>query len=99
LVVGYRLTLFLADLLVADRRRVLAVQQVEMQGMLRHGADHAHRDRDETEGDRPGPDRTRHRPGLPDPHVRLTRQGSRLSRWLRCPGPIARASGASPSAV
>ena len=32
LVVGYRLALFLADLLVPDRRRVLAVQQVEMQG-------------------------------------------------------------------
>ena len=60
LVVGDLLALLLADLLVADGRGVLAMQEVEVEGMLGHRRDHANRNRDETEGNRSRPDRARH---------------------------------------
>src|SRR6188472_3745853 len=60
LVVRDRLSLLFADLLVPDPRVVLLVQEVEADVLLVDRAVHPHRDVDEAERDRAGPDRARH---------------------------------------
>ena len=57
LVVRDRLVLELADLLVADRPVVLLVHEVKLQLVLVHGAEDPHRQVDEPERDRAGPER------------------------------------------
>jgi hypothetical protein len=55
----------LAHLVVADRLQVALCEEVEAQLLRLGGRRHSHRDRDEPEGDRAAPDRSRHVPGIP----------------------------------
>jgi hypothetical protein len=59
------LPLLLADLLVADRRPVLLVDEMELEGVLVDGGVHLHRRVDEPKGDASGPDRAGHTSRVP----------------------------------
>src|SRR5205823_14159029 len=83
LLVGDRLALFLADLLVADRTLVLLVDVVEVELVLGDRAVDAHGHVDEPEADRAAPERSRHTLFLPEPDAQKRQVLTRAGCWSR----------------
>src|SRR4029453_10880772 len=103
LLVGDRLLLELADLLVADRAVVLAVDEVELQLVLGDGAEQTHRHIDQAEGDRAAPEGSRRHGGLlagvfhRQTHLRRAARRSRARAVIQSPQAASTAAGTASS--